>query len=474
MSDQNMIGGTVKQEKYPIFRTIFFSLLALVGAIVLAQVIVQLNKKPEENERSFNTLAVMGAPAYRDDVRLTIQTQGEVRPQTEIDLVPEVGGKIVYVAPNFIEGGFFNKGDTLVRIDDSNSQVAKIRAQAAVAQAQQTLAREIAEGEIAKADFEELGRGQPSDLALRIPQRLQAEAALQAAKADLQNAELQLSRTKVVAPFTGRVRTKTSDIGQFVAPGARLGSIFSTDIVEVRLPLTDGDLSKTALPIAFNAKSRDEAPKVKLKGVVGGKIQEWNGHIMRTDSTYDVQSRALFAIVEVADPYGKGASQNGVPLAPGMFVDADIEGRLMEAAIIISRDGLRPQDEVYVVDDKGQAEIRQVVVLDTNPARAVLASGVDVGELVVVSPMERSRIAMPLKVLDVNDPKTVIVDPPEPEWMKKAKERASEKKKERRGFFGRNNKDEDKSEDKPEDDKESDGETSGEVAKANATDESGE
>lgn len=448
MAHQNSLGEAEVKDKYPVFRTVVFSVLMLVGLFIVTNIVVKMNAKPEVKKQSFNTLAVMGARAYTDNVQLTVTTQGEVRPQTEIDLVPEVGGKIVYVSRNFVEGGYFKKGETLIRIDDANYQVARVRALASVAQAEQTLAQEVAEGEIARRDFEELGRGTPSDLALRIPQRQQAEAALQAAQADLRNADLQLSRTKVLAPFTGRVRAKSSDVGKYVNPGATLGRIFSTDIVEVRLPLTDSDLSKTDLPIAFNAKSKDSAPKVILSTTIAGKPQEWTGYIMRTDSTYDTQSRALFAIVEVFDPYGKGASQNDVPLAPGLFVDARVQGRLMEGVVVISRDGLRPQDEVYIVDEEGNAEIRQTVVLDTNPERAVLATGVESGELVVVSPMERSRIAMPLKVLDVNDPKTVIVDPPEPEWMKKEAEekekKASEEKfaekKEKRGFFNRRKK----------------------------------
>jgi len=108
---------------------------------------------------------------------------------------------------------------------------------------------------------------------------------------------------------------------------------------------------------------------------------------MRTDSTYDTATRALFAIAEVADPYGAGASKDGVPLAPGLFVDADISGKSFDNVITIPR--------------------------------AVLTGGVEVGELVVLSPMERSRTEMTLKVLDVNDPETVLVDPPKPEWMKK-------------------------------------------------------
>lgn len=457
MTNEKSFGGVSAQtqEKYPKFRAFAYSVLVLVVMTILTLIILKMNEKPEETRRSFNTLAVMGARAYQDDVQLTIETQGEVRPQTEIDLVPEVGGKIVYVSPNFVEGGFFKKGETLIRIDDSTYQVNKIRAQSVIAQAEQVLAQEIAEGEIAKSDFEELGRGKPSDLALRLPQRQQAEASLMAAEADMSTAELQLQRTRVVAPFTGRVRTKSSDVGQFVNPGAPLGRIFSTNIVEVRLPLTDNDLSKVDLPIAFNAKSKAEAPKVMLRATIAGKLQEWTGYIMRTDSTYDTQTRALFAIVEVFDPYGAGASQNGVPLAPGMYVNAEVDGKFMKDVIVISRDALRPQDEVYVVDDKGQAEIRKTVVLDSDPSRAILASGVEAGELVVVSPMERSRIAMPLKVLDVNDPKTIIIDPPEPEWMKKAGGKGGDKKgadkkdrKEKKGFLGRKKKEDDKSNDK--------------------------
>jgi len=179
----------------------------------------------------------------------------------------------------------------------------------------------------------------------------------------LQAAKLNLSRTSVKAPFSGRVRTKSSDIGQFVTPGSRLGRIFSKDIVEVRLPLSDAQLAKLELPLAFVAVNREAAPRVDLSALVAGEIRQ--------------------------------------------------------CVITIPRDGLRPQDEVYVVDTVGKAEIRKVDVLDATPERAVLTGGVEVGELVVLSPMERSRTEMTLKVLDVNDPETVLVDPPKPDWMKK-------------------------------------------------------
>jgi len=429
-----MIGVKKKSSFIRRLLIILIPILIIIGFVVTTAVIIKLNEKPEEKKRPFNTLAVMADYAVQDNVQLTVSAQGEARPRTEIDLVPEVGGKIVYVSPNFIEGGIIRKGETLIRIEDADFKVALVRAQSSIAQAEQVLIREQAEGEIARRDYEELGRGEPSALALRQPQQAQAQASLQLAQAEMEAAKLQLTRTEVKAPFTGRVRAKSSDLGQFVSPGRTLGRIFSTDVIEVRLPLTDNDLSKMDLPIAYVAKDRAAAPNVKLSAIIAGQRQYWDAKLMRTNSTYDTQTRALSAIVEVFDPYGKGKSQNGVPIAPGLFVDAEIGGKLFEDVILLPRDGLRPGNKVYVVNDKGKSDIRDVAVIDTDAKQAVLSSGVEAGELIVLSPMEESRTAMTLKVLDVNNPKNILVDPPKPEWMKKKEAEEGKDKKKKRSW----------------------------------------
>lgn len=403
-------------------------ILIIIVSWFLKEAIIAANDKPEERQRSFNTLSVLADYAQTSDVQLQVEAQGEVRPQIEINLVPQVGGQIVKVSPNFIQGGVFKKGEVLLQIEAADFEIAVIQAEAEVAQAEQNLVREIAEGEIARRDFEELRAGTPSSLALREPQRAQAEAAVKAAKGQLRAAQLQLTRTKVRAPFDGRVRSKTSDIGQFVSPGASLGQIFSTNVVEVNLPLTDDDLYKVNLPLAYVADSRSEAPEVKLSAVIAGQRRYWNGRIMRTDSVVDTQTRGMSAIVEVHDPYNTGMSEDGYPLAPGLFVNAAIDGRVFKDVIVIPRDGLRPQDQVYLADNKGKVEIRDVSVIDTNSERAVISAGIEDGELVVLSPMEPSRTRLTLKVSDVNDPTKLLVDPPAPEWFKKEKAEEDEKK----------------------------------------------
>ncbi|MEP1229790.1 MAG: efflux RND transporter periplasmic adaptor subunit [Litorimonas sp.] len=421
-------------------------LLIIASFILVTFVIIKANQKPKERRNNVNTLSVMADYALQDTVQLYVNTQGEASPQTEIDFVPEVGGKVVYVSPNFIEGGAFKKGEILIRLEDADFRVAVARAKANVAQAQQTLVREIAEGEIARQDYAELGSGNASSLALREPQRKQAEAGLQAAMAELEGMNLQLTRTEIRAPFSGRVRTKNSDLGQFVAPGFGLGRIFSTDIVEVRLPLTDNDLSKIDLPIGYAAASRQSAPKVDLSAVIGGEKQLWEGRIMRTDPFYDTQTRTLFAVAEVYDPYGKGVSDGKIPLAPGLFVDAVLSGKKFENAIVLPRDALRPDDEVYVVDDAGKVDIRRAEVLDTNIDRAVLLSGVNAGELVVLSPLSANRINLALEVRDINDPDKVLVSPPKPEKPTDAEDKA---KKKSRIFGKKSQKDGDNKSEKP-------------------------
>lgn len=390
-------------------------LLILLVSILITFGVIKAMKKPETKKAADNTMAVLAAPATLESVQLMVTAQGEARPRTEIDLVPEVAGKIVYVSPNFIEGGIFKQGEMLLQIDDSDYKVAVIRAQAGVAQAEQALVREKAEGEIAKRDWEELGSGEASALTLRQPQRQQAEAALLAAKAELQQANLQLKRTAVQAPFDGRVRTKASDLGQFVAPGARLGRIFSTDITEVRLALTDSDLTKLELPIAYVASSRETAPDVKLSASIAGQTRIWQGKIMRTDSTYDTQTRAMYAIAEVIDPYNTGAAAGAFPLAPGLFVDAEIAGYQLEDVIVLPRGGLRPENKIYVVDMEGKASIRDAIVIDTDAQRAVIKSGISSGELVIISPLEKSAITRTFKVLDSVNPDKILVDPPSPD-----------------------------------------------------------
>lgn len=397
-------------------RNALFSIIIIVAATLGTMAFTKMMEKPESKKEPTKLRAVIAEVAQLQDLQLVVHAQGEARPATEINLVPQVDGKIISVSDNFTDGGIFTEGETLLRIDDADYKINVIRAKASVAQAEQALVRERVEGEIASADWEELGTGEASALTLRKPQLQQAKALLLAAQAELQQAELMLQRTQVKAPFSGRVMRQSADLGQYVGPSTILGKIFSTDTTRIRLALTDDELGKLDLPMAFVAADAKSAPDVKLSATVAGQTRVWQGKIMRTDSTYDPQTRAMYAIAEVFDPYGAGASEGKYPLAPGLFVDAEIGGYELEQVIVLSRDGLRPEDKVYIVNEEGIATERDATVIDTNVTRAVLSAGVEPGEMVILSPMERSQLSTTFKVLDAKDPTIVLVDPkPEPE-----------------------------------------------------------
>ncbi|WP_138513973.1 efflux RND transporter periplasmic adaptor subunit [Maricaulis alexandrii] len=372
--------------------------VAIVGGVIFMLAMGQ--PQPQRANSAPRPVAVFVDEAQRHAVALTVNSQGEARPRTQINLVPQVAGRITYVNPDFIEGGFFEAGETLIQIDDADYRLAVTRASAQVAQAQQALAREQAESDLAASEWEELGEGEASALTLREPQLAEARAQLAAAEAALQSARLDLQRTRISAPFEGRVRTKNADLGQYVAPGTNLGEVFSTDTVMIRLPLTDHDLSLLGIPVAYNAAlSEDGGVPVTLSATIAGQHQEWEGRITRTDSAIDPQTRVLYAIAEVEDPYG-AAAQGGSPLAIGLFVEAEIRGREIDGAYIIPRNALRGEGSVYVVEEGGTLSVRSVEIIDSNPDRVVLSGGVRGGELVVVSPIRGASNGMRVQTYD--------------------------------------------------------------------------
>lgn len=306
-----------------------FAIIGGVSAVAVVVIVMLFATQPEPQRANSapRPVAVFVEEAQQGTVSLTVTSQGEARPRTQINLVPQVAGRITYVNPDFIEGGFFEAGETLVQIDDADYRLAVTRASAQVAQAQQALAREQAESDLAAREWAELGEGEASALTLREPQLAEARAQLAAAEAALQAARLDLQRTRISAPFDGRVRSKNADLGQYVSPGTNLGEVFSTDTVMVRLPLTDHDLGLLGIPVAYNAATDPAGGiPVTLSATIAGAPHEWSGRITRTDSAIDPQTRVLYAIAEVDDPYGAAAEEDGAPLAIGLFLNARIVG----------------------------------------------------------------------------------------------------------------------------------------------------
>lgn len=399
----HMRGGSARKKLW-IWRALIFVLPLLVigGAIAAFIGMSALKPKPEEKEDIIKAIPVLTAVAAQDDVTLKVNVQGEVQPRTEINIVPQVSGLITYMSPKFIEGGRFIKGDLLVRIEPAEFELRVTQARANVAQAETAVTREVSESTIARQDWQELGRsGQPTPLTLREPQMAEAKAQLASAKARLAEAELQLARTSLYAPFTGRVTMRHVDKGEFVTVGTKLGEIYATNVMDVRLPMTNEDLRRAGLTLGFEATGKTTGIPVTLSADVAGRYTEWQGRIVRTDSRFDNKTRVLYAYAEVRDPFGSGAS-NGVPLAPGLFVNAAVEGQKLENIIVIPRTALRGDDKVYVANNEALS-IKTVNVMSSDRHEAVLDGGIEIGDAVIISPIRGVADGMKIAVVKPNE-----------------------------------------------------------------------
>jgi len=325
---------------------------------------------------------VVAAPTDRG---LSVRTQGTVRPLREIDLVSQVGGRVVAVAPYFAGGGFFTGGEELVKIEDVDYQFAIARAQSQLAAARQRLAEEQGRALQAKREWRDLGSDQANALFLRQPQIAAAEAALSAAEADLAAAQLDLSRTSISAPFNGRVVEKYVDVGQFVAPGSPIARVYDTDVALVRLPLTDRQVALLELPLNYSDAPRGAAPGalVVLRARFANREWEWQGRVVRTDASIDVSSRVVYAVAEVAKPFAAEPGSERPPLSPGLFVNATISGRELPGVSELPRSALRNDGTVMVVDAGQRARSREVQLLNGDDNR-VWVQGLAAGERVIV------------------------------------------------------------------------------------------
>jgi RND family efflux transporter MFP subunit len=326
---------------------------------------------------------VMADPAVQS---LSVETQGTVRPLREIKLVSQVGGRVEFVSPRFALGGFFAAHEPLVKVEDVDYQFAIARAESQVAAAKQRVAEEQGRALQAKREWRNLGSEQANALFLRKPQLASAQAALKASEADLAAAQLDLSRTSTSAPFNGRISEKYVDIGQFVAPGTAIATVYDTDVAQVRLPLTDRQVALLDLPLYYDQESTDalSGADVQLRTRFANKAWEWEGRLVRTDASIDVDSRVVYAVVEIENPFARDPETERPPLSPGLFVNATISGRSLPQVTQLPRSALRSDGSVMIVDSKQRAESRAVQVLQSDTSN-VWVQGLSKDEQVIVN-----------------------------------------------------------------------------------------
>ena len=364
----------------------FVPILLVLGAIAVAILMSVFKPEPVKDEVPEAALAVKTQIINRSEVTLSVESQGTVQPRTRTTLISEVSGIVLEVSDSFIVGGSFEAGDILMRIDPTDYEVALQRAKAQLISRTALLEFEKARTAQAKKEWQMTGRPESEApiLALREPYLAEAQANILHAKAEVKQAKLKLKRATIRAPYAGMVSMKSVDIGQYVTTGSPLGETFAIDFVEVRLPLTERDLSQMT---TLSFQSADPANTVVLSGSANGRSANWSASVVRSEGVVDELNRSQYVVARVSDPYrlNQSLKGNAVPLLVGTFVIATLKGKVLSNVFKVPRSALLQGSRVAVVDKMQRMQINSVDVVSSDEGYYYLSKGLKEGAEVIVS-----------------------------------------------------------------------------------------
>jgi len=341
----------------------------------------------------------------RGSVPLVVRAEGTVRARSESELVPEVSGRVSSVSDSLRPGGFFERGDVLLTIDSSDYDIELRRARANHERTQGEL--ELAEQNLARQ--EGLISRDASSQALLDDTRARVRitrAGVESTRAALERAARDLERTELRAPFAGRVLEEHVDVGQFIARGSSVATLYAIDVAEIRLPIPDDELAHLGLPLDYRGSAQGEAanaeagPEVQIHARFAGRDHTWAGRVVRTEGQIDPTTRMVHVVVEVRDPYARGTDAERPPLAVGLFVEAEIRGRIANEVAVLPRRVLRGSTRVWVIDAEDRLRARTVEVLRAERERVIVSAGLEAGERVLVSALDTPVDGMLVEVFE--------------------------------------------------------------------------
>ena len=385
----------------------------IIASVALAAFLISLAPEPTRTQQPPQVPFVQTGLVTAGSGPIPVFGSGTVRPSAEIDIIPQVGGKIVWVDPGFQSGGRVAAGQTIFRIEEVDYQYRVQEAEANLAASRVALLKEQEQASIARTQYELYsGRRESATantLVLREPQLTAARAAFDRDEARLADANLALSRTKVTAPFDGFVQEESVDVGQIVAAGQPVARIFATDAVEVIVPLSDSDAALIPGLWSLAAGDGNRAVAVRVVARYGDGTYAWDGYVDRGEASLDKQTRTIDAIVRVPDPIHAGSPLDGTvplagspPLLVGKFVEVQIEGLELEGYYQVPRAALQSGNEVWGVNDGGVVSIVPVQVLQRTNDEVYVTGALASGQAVITGGIQFATEGM--RVLTGVDP----------------------------------------------------------------------
>lgn len=327
-----------------------------------------------------------------ESVDLIVGSQGKVQAAQSASVSAPVAGPVEWISPSMEAGGYVEAGQPLLRLDSSDFETAVARSLATLQQAQ------------AEADFADSELSRMHELA---EQRLASDSQLQDAQrraevnkarvvdaeANYSQAQLDLERTEIKAPFNAVIQTRDVELGQYVNRAQSVAMLFGADEVEVRVPLAIRQLGFLDIPLGQRGELvGDEAPDVTLTGMYGGVEHHWQGELARIEASIDPNSNTVQTIIRVSQPDSESEKQEwggqSIPLPIGLYVHADIQGRTVEDIISLPRSVIRNNNQVLVVDAENKMYYREVEIFRLEEQQVLISGGILPGERICISPIQ--------------------------------------------------------------------------------------
>ena len=385
----------------------FVAIGVVLAALFLAVMMNVLQPDAEKTSEPEAAIAVKTEIVNRAQLAMHVESQGIVAPRTRTRIISEVSGLVLDVADAFVVGGTFKAGDMLLKLDPTDYEVALQRAEAKVISFKALMELENARSVQAEKEWGMTGRptSEAPLLALRRPYLLEAEANLLQAKAEVRQAEIKLSKTIIRASYAGMVSEKLADIGQFVTMGTAIGETFAIDFVEIRLPLSEKDLT---MMDGLSSQVELRKKQITLTGTVDGIVTSWLATLARSEGVVDELNRSQYIVARVADPYGLDDSDRQVPLRVGTFVKASIQGKVLKDVFKVPRSALLEGSRIGLVDDQALLKIISVEVASTDDNHYYISEGLQDGHQIVTSALGTPIEGLKLRIK--NDPSPALIN----------------------------------------------------------------
>ncbi|MGK0500630.1 MAG: RND family efflux transporter MFP subunit [Oceanicoccus sp.] len=353
--------------------------IGIIAATVLfVAVLMAMQSPPEIQPQVQPRPNVEVSTVQFSPLALQVNSQGTVGTSLRIEWASKVTGRVIWVAPEFVEGAEVAAGSTLLKLDATDYRVAVAEAEANLADANLALTEE--KSVLRRGSAYRAQSNSSVTVSLREPKLRQVESRVNAASEKLKQAQADLAATEIRAPYAAVIDNKQVDLGQFVSSGAVLFTLLGVDIAEIRLPVTANDI-RFIQPI----NPQTELAKVVLRADFGSQQLQWQGELVRIERRVDTDTRTFFVVAQVAKPYNKKRHDN--VLSMGLFVDAIIAGMSVESAVRVPRNAMHENQYVYLVVDN-KLKRQPVEVLRREQQSVVVIGGLKDGDQLVLTKLD--------------------------------------------------------------------------------------